>query len=198
MSKFSLDDEMNIEVKAGFVKKGSDTPLTDNEYEFRLYEKDLMEDDYLGKSSLDENGVAKVSFKHKDYRDFLNPEKNPDLYFALYKGESLVFQSKVFQIGLIPVDNFKNIIKGRLVFFVAPNQIFTFANNFQVKFLVVHYVNRTLAIIVVFSDSTNAIHLDRSFTLLLFKGFDMRDVLGLHDIDLSRTGNHIFNFTPVT
>ena len=95
MSKFSLATNMDIEVKAGFISKGSDAAVTGAGFEFRLYEKDFMEDDYLGVSPLDENGVAKVSFKQKDFQDFLNPEVNPDLYFALYNNESLVYQSKV-------------------------------------------------------------------------------------------------------
>lgn len=88
MSNFSLDADINIEVKASFIQKGSDTPLTGDGYEFRLFEKDLMEDDYLGKSGLDANGTATVSFKHGAFMDFLNPEINPDLYFALYKDET--------------------------------------------------------------------------------------------------------------
>lgn len=108
MSNFSLDADMNIEVKAGFISKGSNTPLTGADYEFRLFEKDLMEDDYLGRGSLDENGVAHVSFKQGDYVDFLNPEINPDLYFALYKGEALVFQSQVMRdIDLEGMEKFK-------------------------------------------------------------------------------------------
>lgn len=108
MSNFSLDADMKIEVKASFIQKGSDAPLTGSDYEFRLYEKDLMEDDYLGVSGLDEQGVARVVFKHKDYMDFLNPETNPDLYFALYKGEALVFQSKVMRdIDLEGLEKFK-------------------------------------------------------------------------------------------
>ncbi len=108
MSNFSLNPDMKIEVMAGFISKGTDSPLAGSDYEFRLYEKDLMEDDYLGKSSLDENGIAKVSFKHGDYMDFLNPEKNPDLYFALYKGEALIFQSKVMRdLDLDGMEKFK-------------------------------------------------------------------------------------------
>src|ERR1700754_440134 len=108
MSNFSLDTNINIEVKASFIAKGSDAPLTGEGYEFRLYEKDLMEDDYLGKSALDENGTAKVSFKHGDYMDFLNPETNPDLYFALYKNESLIFQSPVMRdLDLEDLEKFK-------------------------------------------------------------------------------------------
>src|SRR5688572_29900746 len=97
MSNFSLNDDINIEVQARFIAKGSDIALTGEGYEFRLYEKDLMEDDYLGKSGLDQNGVAKVSFRHGDYMDFLNPEKQPDLYFALYQKEKLIFQSPVMR-----------------------------------------------------------------------------------------------------
>ena len=108
MADFSLSPDMKIEVMAGFITKGSDAPLTGSDYEMRLFEKDLMEDDYLGKSSLDANGVAKVSFKHADYMDFLNPEINPDLYFALYKGEALIFQSKVMRdLDLESLEKFK-------------------------------------------------------------------------------------------
>ncbi len=108
MSNFSLDADINIEVKASFISKGSDTPLTGDDYEFRLFEKDLMEDDYLGKSGLDETGTATVSFKHSDYTDFLNPEVNPDLYFALYKGEALIFQSQVMRdVSLEDLEKFK-------------------------------------------------------------------------------------------
>jgi hypothetical protein len=108
MSNFSLDADINIEVKASFISKGSDAPVTGADYEFRLFEKDLMEDDYLGKSALDANGVAKVSFKHGDFMDFLNPEVTPDLYFALYKGEALVFQSPVMRdLDLEGLEKFK-------------------------------------------------------------------------------------------
>ncbi|HQW85011.1 MAG TPA: hypothetical protein PK987_11135 [Ferruginibacter sp.] len=108
MSNFSLDADMNIEVKASFIRKGSNAPLTGTAFEFRLFEKDLMEDDYLGKSSLDENGTASVSFKNADYTDFLNPEKDPDLYFALYDGDALVFQSKVMHnVDIDGLEKFK-------------------------------------------------------------------------------------------
>ena len=95
MSKFSLSSDMKIEVTARFVNKGTEAPLAGSDYEFRLFEKDFMEDDYLGKSPLDEKGMARISFKQSAFKDFLNPEKMPDLYFALYKGEALIFQTKV-------------------------------------------------------------------------------------------------------
>ncbi len=108
MTDFNLDPDMNIEVMARFIAKGSDAPLTGSDYEMCLFEKDLMEDDYLGRSPLDDQGVAKISFRHSDYTDFLNPEVNPDLYFALYKGEALIFQSKVMRdLDLASMEKFK-------------------------------------------------------------------------------------------
>ncbi|MBL0183149.1 MAG: hypothetical protein IPP96_12965 [Chitinophagaceae bacterium] len=108
MNNFSLNPDMNIEVVARFIAKGSDAPLNGDNFEMRLFEKDLMEDDYLGRSPLDEDGVAKISFKHGDYKDFLNPEINPDLYFALYRGEALIFQSKVMRdLDLESMEKFK-------------------------------------------------------------------------------------------
>ena len=108
MSNFSLSPEMKIAITASFVHKGSDTPLTGSEYEFRLFEKDLMEDDYLGVSTLNEQGMAKVAFSHDSFKDFLNPETNPDLYFALYKDDALIFQSEVMEDLDIPsVEQFK-------------------------------------------------------------------------------------------
>ncbi|HMK03640.1 MAG TPA: hypothetical protein VK489_05590 [Ferruginibacter sp.] len=95
MADLSLNPDMNITVTARFISKGTETALTGSDYEFRLFEKDFMEDDYLGKSPLDENGTAKVSFRQSAFKDFLNPESVPDLYFALYNGEALIFQSKV-------------------------------------------------------------------------------------------------------
>jgi hypothetical protein len=108
MSSFSLNPDMNIEVTARFIAKGNNAPLVGADYEMRLFEKDLMEDDYLGRSNLNENGEAKISFKHGDYKDFLNPEINPDLYFALYNGEALIFQSKVMRdIDVDSLEKFK-------------------------------------------------------------------------------------------
>lgn len=108
MSSYSLNPDMNIVVKARFIAKGNDMPLSGSNYEMRLYEKDLMEDDFLGRGQLDQEGVATVSFRHGDYMDFLNPEVNPDLYFALFRGEALVFQSKVMRdIDLDSLERFK-------------------------------------------------------------------------------------------
>ena len=115
MTKLSLNSEMKIEVTARFIAKGSDAFVTGSDYEFRLFEKDLMEDDFLGVSPLDELGMAKVSFTHADFRDFLNPESRPDLYFALYKGEALIFQSEMMRNVDIPSIEILKMGEGEVV-----------------------------------------------------------------------------------
>ena len=64
MSKFSLDRDMNIEVIARFIGKGHEQPVTGGEYTVRLYDEDIFGDDFLGESTLDENGYAKITFNH--------------------------------------------------------------------------------------------------------------------------------------
>lgn len=97
MSILSLNPDMKIVVTARFIGKGKDLPLTGYGYELRLFDKDLMEDDYLGKSALDENGTATISFTHHSFGDNFNIEQMPDFYFALYKEDELIFQSKVME-----------------------------------------------------------------------------------------------------
>ena len=58
MSEFSLHPDMNIEVTARLIAKGRDAPVTGKEYLVRLYDEDCFEDDFLGESGLDANGVA--------------------------------------------------------------------------------------------------------------------------------------------
>ena len=106
---------MKIEITASFVAKGGDTPLTGAGYEFRLYEKDLMEDDFLGVSLLDAQGKAKVAFTHAAFKDLLNPETQPDLYFAVYKGDALIFQSEVMRDIDIPSVEILKMGEGQVV-----------------------------------------------------------------------------------
>ena len=51
MVKFSLNADMNLEVTARFISKGNATPLTGDAYKFRLFDKDVFDDDYIGESS---------------------------------------------------------------------------------------------------------------------------------------------------
>ena len=108
MSKFSLDKEMNIEVKATFIAKGEDKPLTGDQYKLRLFDKDVFGDDYLGESELNEAGEGRIIFGHKAFGNAFSLEKLPDFYFVLYNNKVPVFESKVMEdVDLSRLENYK-------------------------------------------------------------------------------------------
>lgn len=97
MSKFSLNPDMSIEVMIRFIAKGSDAPLTGSEYRVKLFDKDIIGTDHLGESSLDANGVARISFSHAAFGEWNNLEQKPDLYFVLDKSGTEIFKSEVME-----------------------------------------------------------------------------------------------------
>lgn len=96
MSQFALNPAMNIEVTARLIAKGSDAPVTGPQYRVRLYDKDFFEDDFLGESSLDTNGVARIIFNPADFdtHDVLK-EASLDFYFVVFKNGQAIYHSKV-------------------------------------------------------------------------------------------------------
>lgn len=90
--------EVQLTVKARFIQKGNDNPLTSQQYTARLYDKDLFgDDDYLGQARLDENGEAHIHFYPTDIVNHdLGFEELPDLYLLLFKGDVVHFQTKVW------------------------------------------------------------------------------------------------------
>lgn len=107
MGKFSFDKEMRLEVKASFIARGENTPVTGDEYVLRLYDKDVFGDDYLGESKLDEAGEAQIVCD-KDFKNPLTLDIMPDFYFVLYKDKIPVFQSKVMEdLDLKIVEDYK-------------------------------------------------------------------------------------------
>ena len=108
MSKFSLDKKMNIEVKATFIAKGKNTPVTGEQYKLRLYDKNIFGDDYLGESQLNEAGGGIIIFGHKAFGNAFSLEILPDFYFVLYNDKVPVFQSKVMEdVDLAAIDQYK-------------------------------------------------------------------------------------------
>lgn len=97
MNNFSLNPEMDIEVTARFIAKGTDAPLTGELYKVRLFDKDVFDDDYIGESGLDDNGQVSIKFNQSAFGDLGNLEKTPDLYFAVLKNGVQIFQSKVME-----------------------------------------------------------------------------------------------------
>ena len=107
MSKFSLDKEMSLEVKATFIAKGKDGPVTGDQYLVRLYDKDVFGDDYLGESQLNEAGEARIVCG-KNFGNPLKLDIMPDFYFVLYSDKVPVFQSKVMEdVDLQTWENYK-------------------------------------------------------------------------------------------
>ena len=108
MGKFSLDADMNLEVTARFISKGNATPLTGDAYKFRLFDKDVFDDDFIGESGLDSNGVGKIKFNQAAFGDIANLETMPDLYFVLVKNGVQVFQSKIMEdVDIAALEQFK-------------------------------------------------------------------------------------------
>lgn len=95
MPSIALNKEMNIEVKVRLISKGNDEPLAGSEYSVRLYDKDIFNDDYLGESVPDEDGVAKFLLSQGDFSQPMNLDNKPDFYFLVYKNQKEVFKSKV-------------------------------------------------------------------------------------------------------
>ena len=110
MADLSLNKDINLEVTAKFIGKGHDSALTDA-YTVRLFDKDIFDDDYLGETRLDENGIARISFTHKAFADAMNIEDKPDFYFVVYKNKQEVFKTKI--LDDLDIDAIKKFKMGK-------------------------------------------------------------------------------------
>jgi hypothetical protein len=95
MSSIALNKEMNIEVKVRLISRGNDEPVSGNDFKVRLYDQDIFNDDYLGESIPDEEGVAKFLFSQGDFKKPVNLDDKPDFYFVVYQNNQIIFKSKV-------------------------------------------------------------------------------------------------------
>lgn len=108
MSKLKLNDEMNIEVRVLLIAKGNDEPVTGKEYTVRLFDKDIFNDDFLGESSLDENGLAIFTITEKHFSGFAKLDDKPDFYFVVYKNKEQIFKCRVMKnLDLTNFEEFK-------------------------------------------------------------------------------------------
>lgn len=107
MSSIALNKEMNIEVKVRLISKGTDEPISGTEFLVRLYDQDVFNDDFLGESKPDEEGVAKFLISQEDFSSPANFDDKPDFYFLVYKNENEIFKSKVMSnLDLSNVEEF--------------------------------------------------------------------------------------------
>ncbi|MEO7315325.1 MAG: hypothetical protein ABIW47_09075 [Ginsengibacter sp.] len=95
MATLPLDDEMNLLIKVRLIAKGSDSVVHGDDFFVRLYDKDLFNDDYLGQSNLNEEGIAGFTISQKDFSNPFNIDTRPDFYFVVYKNGEEIFRSKV-------------------------------------------------------------------------------------------------------
>lgn len=95
MPGIALNKEMNIEVKVRLIGKGNDKPISGSEFAVRLYDKDVFNDDFLGESFPDKQGIAKFLFSKKDFSGLANLDDKPDFYFVVYRNKTQIFKSKV-------------------------------------------------------------------------------------------------------
>jgi hypothetical protein len=91
--------EVQLTVKVRFIRRGTNDPLTGQEYTVRLYDKDIFsDDDYLGQGKLTEEGEARIHFYPTDITNHdLGFEQLPDLYILLFNEDVVHFQSKVWE-----------------------------------------------------------------------------------------------------
>ncbi|MDN3670541.1 hypothetical protein QWY93_14555 [Echinicola jeungdonensis] len=91
-----MQDIVRIHVK--LLIKGSDIPLSGNEYRVKFYDEDILKDDYLGESTLDDNGHAIFPITQKSFKSKDSPfEEKPDIYFTVEKYGQVIYKSKVFE-----------------------------------------------------------------------------------------------------
>ncbi len=98
MSDFTLNKEPDLIVTARFITKGNDKPLYGDDFTVRLYDRDIIDDDYLGESRLDEQGHIRIAFAHDAFvNDAAFKEAKPDFYFVVLQNGRSVFTSKVLE-----------------------------------------------------------------------------------------------------
>ncbi|MFI5173178.1 MAG: hypothetical protein ACHQFW_12355 [Chitinophagales bacterium] len=88
--------EFLINVHARFLLKHSSEPLHGNHYRVRLFDKDPINDDFLGETELDKDGKVHFRIDPKYYRSEDNPlETKPDFYIVVMKEERVIFKTPV-------------------------------------------------------------------------------------------------------
>lgn len=85
-----------ITIRAKLVGKETALPIAADGTFIKLFDKDLLEDDFLGQSTVDSEGKVEITFQTSDFTSLDSPgEEKPDLYFTVYKYGKLIYKSKV-------------------------------------------------------------------------------------------------------
>ena len=85
-----------ITIRARLVDRETASPISSDGTFVKLYDKDLLEDDFLGQGQPDQSGNAEITFQSSDFKSMDSPgETRPDLYFVVFKYGKQIFKSKV-------------------------------------------------------------------------------------------------------
>lgn len=109
MAKFALDKQMKMEVRARLISRETGLPLYGGAYVVRLFDKDFVDEDFLGQASPDKNGAVSIAFNPSqfDQKDVLK-DKSLDFFFVVLKNGKELFRSKVMEdVDVSAIEQFK-------------------------------------------------------------------------------------------
>ena len=87
-----------VTITAKFISASTGLFLNDENFEFQLFDKDIIKDDFLGSCKLNSKGEAILSFDRRQLKSFDSPtETKPDLWFSLSDGAKEVYKSKTLE-----------------------------------------------------------------------------------------------------
>ena len=99
-----------IHTKLKLIEKGTSTAASGNQFNVKLYDKDLIADDYLGEANPDSEGNVLIKFDLDKIKSADSPlEQFPDLYFKVFKNGTACFESPV-------LDNIDTLNEGEFDF----------------------------------------------------------------------------------
>lgn len=95
MAPIPFTNEMNMQVIARIITRGDDTPLQGDGFKVRLFDRDFLEDAFLGEAVPDEAGVVRFSFPAAAVAKTALDDAMPDFFFVVYRGPEIIFKSQV-------------------------------------------------------------------------------------------------------
>ena len=108
--------EKIFRIQLKLLRKGDSEPISGPQVVVRLYDKDMLKDDYLGSATPNEEGEVELIVKSSAFRSFDSPtEKYPDLYVRVLVNGVQMYQSPVFEDSRVPEVHGSFSVAGGLV-----------------------------------------------------------------------------------